>query len=95
LFRGSTTPSARCPRGLSRRCVYLPPGAKEPDANYLSFLEFLALPLSLQQVVSCGLAIKGNQWTLRQHQESWRILRQGKEEAITREARDIRVRPRL
>lgn len=63
------------PGGTSRRCVYLPPGAKEPDANYrnrvenarpsgffrdalrtyagmLSFLEYLALPPSLQRVIS-------------------------------------------
>lgn len=63
------------PGGTSRRCVYLPPGAKDPDANYhnrvenarpsgffrdalrtypvmLSFLEYLALPPSLQRVIS-------------------------------------------
>jgi len=63
------------PGGTSRRCVYLPPGTKEPDANYrnrvenarprgffrdalrtyagmLSFLEYLALPPSLQRVIS-------------------------------------------
>ena len=63
------------PGGVSRRCVYLPPGANEPDANYrnrvenarpsgffrdalrtyagmLSFLEYLALPSSLQRVIS-------------------------------------------
>ncbi|PZV02847.1 MAG: hypothetical protein DCF24_01285 [Cyanobium sp.] len=63
------------PGGMSRRCVYLPPGAKEPDTNYrnrvenarpsgffrdalrtyagmLSFLEYLALPPSLQRVIS-------------------------------------------